>query len=195
MKRWLLLPAAFILSAFFLFHEEINSPENLKLEIGDVVDSLNGVVVYYNGSVSNVSGRHIIDGYNVGLKYQCVEFVKRYYYQHYNHKMPNSYGHAKDFFNKNLNDGELNPDRDLIQYKNPSTTPPRVGDLLVMDGNTFNPYGHVAIISQISDDEIEIIQQNPGPAAPSRINIDLSSKEGNWKLNRSDILGWLRLRP
>ena len=70
-----------------------------SMEIGDKVDSLNGVFVYYNHSVGNVSGRNTTaDGYNLGLKYQCVEFVKRYYYENLNHKMPNSYGHAKDFF-------------------------------------------------------------------------------------------------
>ncbi|MFA0963395.1 hypothetical protein AB9P05_16445 [Roseivirga sp. BDSF3-8] len=50
-----------------------------------------------------VSGRNLTpDGYNLGLKYQCGEFMKRYYYLHLNHKMPDSYGHARDFFNPSL---------------------------------------------------------------------------------------------
>lgn len=70
-----------------------------KSKIGMVVDEFNGVKVYYNGSISNVSGRNVAkDGYSLGLKYQCVEFIKRYYYERFNHKMPDSYGHAKDFF-------------------------------------------------------------------------------------------------
>jgi hypothetical protein len=61
--------------------------------------------VYYNGGVANVVGRNVsVDGYNLGLKYQCVEFVKRYYYQHLGHKMPDTYGHAKDFFDRNVAD-------------------------------------------------------------------------------------------
>ncbi|MFN6047371.1 MAG: hypothetical protein ACK45C_05080, partial [Bacteroidota bacterium] len=64
--------------------------------IGDKLDSFNNVYVYYNGSISHVLERNISkDGYNLGLKFQCVEFVKRYYYQYYKHKMPDSYGHAK----------------------------------------------------------------------------------------------------
>ena len=56
--------------------------------------------------MNNVSGRNVtVDGYNLGLKYQCVEFVKRYYYKHYRHKMPNSYGNAKDFFIAQISDG------------------------------------------------------------------------------------------
>jgi hypothetical protein len=78
-----------------------------KQKIGKVVDEFNGVKVYYNGSINNVSRRNIAkDGYNLGLKYQCVGFIKRYYYQRFNHKIPNSYGHAKDFFDPSIVDGK-----------------------------------------------------------------------------------------
>ena len=40
-----------------------------NLEEGDSLDAFNGVVVYYNQSFSNVSGRNTSDdGYNLGLK-------------------------------------------------------------------------------------------------------------------------------
>ena len=56
---------------------------NFNYEVGQPLDSLNNVVVYYNGGVDNNSGRNTsADNYNIGIKYQCVEFVKRYYYQH-----------------------------------------------------------------------------------------------------------------
>ena len=59
---------------------------NFNYSVGQRIDSLNGVFVYYNGSVSNVSGRNkASDGYNLGMKYQCVEFVKRYYLEYLNH--------------------------------------------------------------------------------------------------------------
>lgn len=81
----------------------------IKYRFGNEIDNLNGVSVFYNGKISNTFGKNITnDGYNLGLKYQCVEFVKRYYYQYFNHKMPNSYGNAKDFFDKSLNDCEVN---------------------------------------------------------------------------------------
>ena len=87
---------------------------NRNYSVGQQIDSLNGVFVFYNGGVDNVSGRNTtLDGYNLGLKYQCVEFVKRYYYEHLNHKMPDSYGHAKDFFDKTLTDGQKNRKRNL----------------------------------------------------------------------------------
>ncbi|HEY8366311.1 MAG TPA: CHAP domain-containing protein, partial [Bacteroidia bacterium] len=118
-----------ILSSSWHFKNLFSNP---NYQIGQPIDSLNSVIVYYNGPVSNVVERNVApDGYNLGLKYQCVEFVKRYYYQHFKHKMPDSYGHAKDFFDPKVKDGELNKRRNLIQYTNSSKSKPKVGDLLV----------------------------------------------------------------
>jgi surface antigen len=154
---------------------------------------LKGVYVYYNGGVDNVTDRNTTaDGYNLGLKYQCVEFVKRYYCEHLKHKMPDSYGHAKDFFDNTLKDGQKNKKRDLIQFTNVSSTKPKVDDLLIFDGTTFNRYGHVAIISNVTENEIEIIQQNPGPFSKSRVTFQLDSKDGKWEIKNKRILGWLR---
>ena len=166
---------------------------NPTYTVDEKIDSLNGVIVFYNGGVDNVSGRNTTnDGYNLGLKYQCVEFVKRYYYEHLQHKMPDSYGHAKDFFDKTLIDGQKNKQRDLTQYTNPSQTKPNVDDLLIFDATISNKYGHVAIISKVTENEIEIIQQNPGPFTKSRVNIPLENINGKWNINNKRILGWLR---
>ncbi|PKP03432.1 MAG: CHAP domain-containing protein [Bacteroidetes bacterium HGW-Bacteroidetes-6] len=164
-----------------------------KYTIGEPVDSFNGVYVYYNGKVSHVSGRNVApDGYNLGQKYQCVEFVKRYYYEHLHHKMPDSYGHAKDFFDPKLKDGQKNKCRGLFQYTNPSKQKPRPDDLVVYSGTSLNKFGHVAIISKVSSNEIEIVQQNPGPYASSRATYPLKKANGKWKIENDRILGWLR---
>lgn len=166
-----------------------------NMEVGDKVDSLNGVYVYFNNNVGNVTGRNLAaDGYNLGLKYQCVEFVKRYYYEHLDHKMPDSYGHAKDFYVKGLADGSYVKSRNLNQYSNPSDSKPKVNDLVVYDATTFNKYGHVAIVSKVSDSEIEIIQQNPGSMGPSRETYSLTKIDGKWKIGKEKVLGWLSQR-
>ncbi len=174
--------------------KQINNAKNtISHQFGDVLDSLNHVKVYYNGAISNVKGRNTIKGYNLGLKYQCVEFVKRYYYEYYHHKMPDSYGNAKSFFNKSLKDASLNKARNLMQYSNPSKSKPQVGDLLVFDGSFFNEYGHVAILSAISKNEIEIIQQNGGKNAATRLKYPLlKTSEGLWLIKNKRLLGWLR---
>lgn len=162
-------------------------------EIGQAIDSLNGVKVYYNGHVNNVSGRNLTkDNYNLGKKYQCVEFVKRYYYEHLNHKMPDSYGNAKDFFDSSLKDGEVNKKRGLKQFTNPSESKPQVNDLIILGATTSNKYGHVAIISGVNETEIEMIQQNPGKYGKSRILIPISYTNSCWRIENDRIMGWLR---
>lgn len=161
-----------------------------RSKIGTVIDQFNGVKVYYNGSVGNVSGRNLSkDGYNLGQKYQCVEFIKRYYYERFNHKMPDSYGHAKDFFDAAVMDGQINPKRNLLQFHNGSPTKPEVEDIIVLG---WSKHGHVAIISQVNEHEIEIVQQNPGPNSPSRVTYPLIYQNGKWKIDHFRVLGYLR---
>jgi surface antigen len=180
--------------ACFLLVRNVNT--NPKFEVGQALDSLNGVKVYYNGGVGHTGKRNVApDGYNIGLTYQCVEFVKRYYYEFYHHKMPDSYGNAKDFFDRSLRDGELSKKRGLIQYTNPSKEKPCVGDLVVFDGSAGNPYGHVAIISKVTSQTIEIIQQNPGPFASSRVSFSLNSTtDSGYLIEEGRLLGWLRMK-
>jgi surface antigen len=188
----------YLLLAFvFLIASGCNKSENEGnmplLKPGMPIDSFNGVFVYYNGETTNVYGRNYApDGYNLGLKYQCVEFAKRYYYQYLNHKMPDSYGNARDFFDPQVVDGGMNTARDLRQYTNPGSTRPEISDLVVLEGTTSNPYGHVAIISRVDATRIEIIQQNAGPYGRSRVEYNLYYQEGKWRIDSQRIMGWLR---
>lgn len=175
----------------FVFRKEVPLPIPVDRVQGDRLDSLNGVVVYCNGGFSGNAGRNVVDGYNIGLKYQCVEFVKRYYFERFGHRMPNSYGHAKDFFDSTLADGALNTDRALLQFRNGSASVPQAEDLLVLDGWGGNPYGHVAIISRVGDGEVEVIQQNTGS---TRNTYDLDLIDGRWRIGNGRVLGWLRRR-
>jgi surface antigen len=167
---------------------------NTTHQIGDQLDELDGVAVYYNGAVNHVKERNVTpDNYNLGLRYQCVEFVKRYYYQHYQHKMPDSYGHAKHFFDAQVAHGKMNKQRGLKQFRNHHSSKPQKGDLLVYRAHLLNPYGHVAIVSAVDDDSIEIIQQNPGAFAPSRERYALRQEGDIWHVEQDLLLGWLRL--
>lgn len=169
---------------------------NPKHQVGDKLDELNGVAVYFNGAINHTEGRNLTaDGYNLGLKYQCVEFVKRYYFERFQHKMPNAMGHAKDFFLESTADGELNPDRNLIQYRNDTAHAPAAEDLIVFKPWALNPYGHVAIISQVGDDFIEVIQQNAGPFGSTRERYPLRMLNGRARVEHERVLGWLRRPP
>jgi len=169
---------------------------NSKFVVGEEIDSLNHVSVYFNGGVNQVTERNLTqDGYNLGLKYQCVEFVKRYYYQYFKHKMPDTYGHAKDFFDPQIKNGGLNIKRGLYQFINGQGELPQQGDLLIFTPSLLNRYGHVAIVAQVDiiNLKIEIIQQNAGPFSQPRELYVLSSKQENWRIKNNRILGWLRI--
>lgn len=173
----------------------LNDPVGIPsgLAYGSKLDSLNGVYVYYNrGHGARGKKRHKTeDGYNLGLRWQCVEFVKRYYYEHYGHKMPKDRGHAKTFYKKGLNDGEFNEERGLYQFAYLSEYKPTKGEIIVFRNS--GKYGHVAIISAVYDDRIEIIEQN---SSVTRREFELHRNESGkwWIKNRNGsefILGRL----
>lgn len=159
-------------------------------EVGEVTDEYKGIKVYNNGKAysENHGKNYSKDGYYYGYKWQCVEFIKRFYYEAIGHKMPNVYGHAKDFFNVNLSQGEINKDRDLIQYKNGGNVKPQVDDLIVFNDTT---YGHIAIISEVGSDYIEVVQQNI--YNKPREKFILKEEAGSFFVgNKRKPAGWLR---
>jgi surface antigen len=178
-----------IISFVFVFGLSFHGPYT---DVGTKIDAHNGVPIYFNGKdFTNVVGRSVTkDGYNLGLKYQCVEFVKRYYYEVYNHKMPDAYGHAKDLFDKSLGDKAYNRKRGLMQYRNVREYKPQVDDILIYDGYPGNKFGHVAIISKVTKDDVEIVQQNMG--TKTRVKIPLVNFYQYWTIADYNILGWLR---
>ncbi|MEM8906683.1 MAG: CHAP domain-containing protein [Bacteroidota bacterium] len=168
-------------------HPKIN-PDHVK--IGQIIDRFNNIPIYFNGPTLNTQGRHVsAEGYNYGLKWQCVEFVKRYYYDHLHHEMPDTYGHAKHFFIRHLQDGQRNEQRDLYQFRNGGVYQPKVNDILVFVGDE---YGHVAIISKVSDTSIEIMQQNVGVA--TRHTLELLHSKGRYYVMSKAVIGWLGQR-
>lgn len=163
-------------------------PANFK--VGHVIDEYKGVPVYYNGSPLESQGRHKSPGgYNYGMKWQCVEFVKRYYYDRLKHSMPNTYGHAKDFFIEGLEDGGFNIQRDLYQFQNGGIYKPQADDIVVYIGDE---YGHVAIITEVGDDYVNIIQQNVGKA--TRHTIPFLAHKNHYYIMNRNIVGFLGRR-
>ena len=189
--RKLLLALLLIAGAYWV---ATNCNINPFRTVGEVVDSLDGVDVHYNGGVNHTSGRNLgKDGYNIGLRYQCVEFVKRYYHERFDHEMPDAYGHARDFFERDLPDGARNERRALLQFVNGGSGKPEAGDIVVYAPWLLNRFGHVAIVSHADSHSVEIVQQNPGPFGKSRETYQLTESEGKWRIDHRRILGWLRL--
>jgi len=74
-----------------------------------IIDSYKSVPVYYNNLDRTDDNRETFssDGYYYGLRWQCVEYVKRFYYVAKQHRMPNVFGDAKDFFENRKNSRQV----------------------------------------------------------------------------------------
>ncbi len=118
--------------------------------------------------------------------------MKRYYYERFDHEMPDAYGHARDFFEPDLPDGARNEQRALLQFINGGGSRPEAGDIVVFAPWLLNRFGHVAIVSHTNDDAIEVVQQNPGPFGKSRATYRLTESDGKWRVKHRRVLGWLR---
>ena len=158
--------------------------------VGRVLDSYRDVPVYDNGLLffRSHGKNYAPDGYYYGQKWQCVEFIKRFYHDAKHHKMPDVMGHAKSFFDEAVLDGGLNSRRGLIQYRNGSAERPRPDDLLVF---ADTKYGHVGIVTDAQESTIEIIQQNILGHTRQRLSLTLSNGHYFVTTPRTPA-GWLR---
>jgi surface antigen len=116
---------------------------------GTLLGSFNGVNVYSNGSPGYFSGvTNTVNGYVTGYKWQCVEYIVRYYWQVYGRKIRG--GNANDFYKTAASKG-------LKPYANGAAVGPQVGDILVSEGG---PNGHVAIVREVGSNYVVVAQQN-----------------------------------
>ncbi|GAA5434992.1 CHAP domain-containing protein [Deinococcus aquaticus] len=173
---------------------------------GAEIGSLDGVKAYYNDGVQSpeesASGNrnYSKDGYKYeyGLKWQCVEFVRRYYYDRLGVEFVPRSGNAEDYFDKNTPNGNVNTRRKLNQFKIGSTEKPKYQDLIIFGPNPFSSVGHVAIVSSASEDNFTIAQQNVGAKFTDTIGLEHNSVAGKkiYKISQSysslNVMGWLR---
>lgn len=187
----ILIVSALILYFLFFSKRYPLSVISHSLAVGDSVDSFNGVIVYNNGmDYPKSHGKHYNkdSSFYYGKKWQCVEYIKRYYFDHLHFVMPNGMGNAKDFFDSSVKHGQLNKQRGLSQFQNDNTGAPKVNDILIFGGK----YGHVAIVTSVNEKEIEVIQQNI--YMTPRETIPLSFANGRYSVGKKrKPNGWLRL--
>lgn len=176
--------------------QSIKSNENPPItkpgtkKFGEVLATYKDVSVYHNGDdyAKSYGKNYAKDGYYYGEKWQCVEFVKRFYHDALKHSMPDGYGNAKNFFDDNVAHGEINKTRGLRQYKNGGDEKPMPDDLIVFNDTGF---GHVVIITSVTDDKIGIIQQNYFGVAEDKYK--LVKNGNNYTIgDKRKPAGWLR---
>jgi len=173
-----------ILSAIAILLISLSSC-SLPLQCGDTIGSFNGVTAHYNsGDINSCEDeRHISsDGYSYGFKWQCVEYIRRYYKDVFDHEMTR-WGHASGYHEQDIKNGGFNETRQLTQYDN-GMEMPQVHDIIVWRGK----YGHVAIVTKVEDGYVHTIAQNVGEYCEARLELD-----GKTIAPGFNVAGFLRL--
>ena len=86
------------------------------LSFGTQVGAYNDVIAYSNYDDDYASGEYnYVDGYNTGMKWQCVEYVNRYYYVIHSIKIRIAGTNADEYY-------DTASDRGLVAYPNGGTT-------------------------------------------------------------------------
>lgn len=118
--------------------------------------TFNNVVARINCTVGSPCtwGYNYETGINTGYKWQCVEYINRYYKVVYGMDLKSTgiYGNAKNYWN-----WCCHSTIGLTKYANSGATPPAIGDILV---STAGTYGHVAIVTSVSSTQVGVIDQN-----------------------------------
>lgn len=112
-----------------------------------------------DGVILRAAGPSLIE-LSAPWDYQCVDFCKRYYNTVYGLPII-AWGDAKNVYNNN----------NLALSKiPPGSSAPRVGDVLCLSGgnpaNCNGGCGHVAIITEVSSNQVKMANQNGGGFAP-----------------------------
>ncbi|MDB5386553.1 MAG: hypothetical protein JWM11_2199, partial [Planctomycetaceae bacterium] len=173
-----------------LSRELLESIRGLSLDdFNTPIGSFNNVEAKSNGTPLNNSHTYNTDmDVTTGLEWQCVEYVNRYYFEHYGIDLL-SLGslNADSFYSASLG---------LNRYANGSNTQPQVGDILCFGGGDF---GHVAIIREVTPTQIFVIQQNVTEnSRDANFAYNMSVSGGNYSVSASTlgpgffVQGWLR---
>lgn len=130
-----------------------------KLSLDSSMGSFNGVTAFSNGSSGRESTVYNYQfdsstgtNYNLGYKWQCVEYCNRYYFQINRKKIRVAGTNAVDYF-------ATASSRGLVAYPNGGAVAPAPGDIMCFSGGSGG-YGHVSICRSVSSTAVNVCQQN-----------------------------------
>lgn len=128
---------------------------------GVAIYSSDYTTIHKDNYPEDTSYRSYIGHEYMGYKWQCVEFARRFLYLNYG-MVFTDVGMAYEIFSlrilRRVVDEALLP---LQAFANGSQKPPIAGALLIwQEGGIFEHTGHVAIITEIFDDKVRIVEQN-----------------------------------
>ncbi|MDG4551128.1 MAG: CHAP domain-containing protein [Candidatus Contendobacter sp.] len=149
------------------------SCQNNKYRFGAITGTYNGVPAYSNCQSIYVSDQpSSYSGYTTGWKWQCVEYVARYF---------------KAIFNKKIAGGDANSycarasEKGLKKSDNGKTSDkPQPGNVICSNGGK---HGHCAIIRAVGSDYVEVIEQNfNNSSSDANHRLSLKKIDGKYKV-------------
>jgi CHAP domain len=161
----------------------VTPEEWAKIAAGIEMGSLDGIPVYFNNADTGNFGRNAAkDGYDYGLKWQCVEFIRRYYHDVLGVSF-SAKGHARDYYLDAASHG-------LTAFENENLEKPKRNDLFVAH---YGDTGHIGVISEVTDTTVTIAQQNFAMIPVQTYSLIKIIKDGKtyWKINHR-MYGWCR---
>lgn len=128
------------------------------------------------------------DGTSVyGLRYQCVEYARRFYHmaKGIETRQDSWRGNASTFF-------RTAEEKGLKAFKNGGSVPPLPDDIITFQGGM---HGHVAVITTVTDEYIEFIEQNLSRSGIGRLAYNsLTHQVADRDVHGGKLIseGWLR---
>ncbi len=135
-----------------------------------------GIPIYSNksGAVGNTP---------YGIKYECVEFVRRWYAHVFEHTFEDIKNAVDIFTLRYSTSMKTNKAHPFVRFLNDGQELPEIGDILVWQGVP----GHVAIVSHVSFSSVTVAEQNYSETGYYTLSVV------NNQILDKNILGWMRL--
>ena len=124
------------------------------MNFGEIIGITDQGVIAFSNENSNHQANYY-QGIYTGLKYECVEFVRRWLIIVYGITFE-SVDHAKDIYNLNYFSNKI-PIKKCINGSDKIS----FGDLVIWTNQgEFKEHGHVAVIVKIKNNQVYIAEQN-----------------------------------
>jgi glutathionylspermidine amidase/synthetase len=192
-----------------------NKTDNKATPFGTLLGMAPGGVPSYSSDYDSADERQYpnraayrsyYDGIYMGYKWQCVEFARRWLYINKGYIF-NDVSMAYEIFNlRTVREVATNQLLPLQAFKNGAQRHPEPGSLLIWEeGGEFKHTGHVAIVTEVTNDYVRIVEQNmdfalwPEGCDYSReIRAKVGSENDYWlecSFSDATILGWMIQTP
>lgn len=147
---------------------------------------------------ANYINHSLYGNVNTGLRWECVEYMRRFYLSALNLHIT-SLGHGRDWFGLAPDIVYMDSTTRRVGFDrfddNTVTRPPAAGDILAYNNSVGNGFGHVAIIKRVRPGYILTAQQNwSNESSDLDRRLTLSSEGNRYNVGEAGVQGWLRPR-